>query len=82
MFETVESSRNTSRRSLRSESPASSRRGRAKCSDLPSSGDLKKWLRAAPGVEGEAGGLFSGKMEWGAIVNRQGEICVDGGCDR
>jgi uncharacterized protein GlcG (DUF336 family) len=46
------------------------------CSDLPSADDLKKWLRAAPGVEGEAGGLFSGKMEWGTIVNRLGEICV------
>ena len=44
--------------------------------DLPSSDDLKKWLRTAPGVEGEAGGLFSGKMEWGTIVNRQGEICA------
>jgi uncharacterized protein GlcG (DUF336 family) len=49
---------------------------RAACGDLPSSDDLKKWLRAAPGVEGEAGGLFSGKMEWGTIVNRQGEICA------
>jgi uncharacterized protein GlcG (DUF336 family) len=49
---------------------------RATCSDLPSSDDLKKWLRAAPGVEGEAGGLFSGKMEWGTIVNRRGEICA------
>jgi uncharacterized protein GlcG (DUF336 family) len=48
----------------------------ARCADLPSSDDLKKWLRAAPGVEGEAGGLFSGKMEWGTIVNRQGEICA------
>jgi uncharacterized protein GlcG (DUF336 family) len=48
---------------------------RATCRDLPSAGDLKKWLRAAPGVEGEAGGLFSGKMEWATIVNRQGEIC-------
>src|SRR3954465_2193291 len=49
---------------------------RAKCSDLPSTEDLKKWLRAAPGTEGEAGGLFSGKMEWGTMVNRQGEICA------
>jgi uncharacterized protein GlcG (DUF336 family) len=49
---------------------------RATCSDLPSADDLKKWLRTAPGVEGEAGGLFSGKMEWGAIVNRSGEICT------
>jgi uncharacterized protein GlcG (DUF336 family) len=49
---------------------------RATCADLPSAADLKKWLREAPGVEGEAGGLFSGKMEWAAIVNRSGEICV------
>lgn len=49
---------------------------RATCRDLPSADDLKKWLREAPGVEEEAGGLFSGKMEWGTIVNRQGEICA------
>jgi uncharacterized protein GlcG (DUF336 family) len=48
----------------------------AKCGDLPSADDLKKLLRTAPHVEGEAGGLFSGQMEWGAIVNRQGEICA------
>jgi len=36
---------------------------RATCRDLPSADDLKKWLREAPGVEGEAGGQFSGKME-------------------
>jgi uncharacterized protein GlcG (DUF336 family) len=49
---------------------------RAACADLPSAEDLKKWLRAAPGVEGEAGGLFSGQMEWAAIVDRQGTICA------
>ena len=48
----------------------------ARCRDLPSGEDLKKWLRAAPGVEGEAGGLFSGQMEWASIVNRQGELCA------
>ena len=48
----------------------------AGCPDLPSAADLKKWLRAAPGTEGEAGGLFSGQMEWATIVNRQGEICA------
>ena len=48
----------------------------AKCTDLPSADDLRKWLRSSPGVEGEAGGLFSGKMEWGTIVNRRGEICA------
>jgi len=48
----------------------------AACKDLPSAGDLKKWLRTAPTSEGEAGGLFSGQMEWATIVNRQGEICA------
>jgi uncharacterized protein GlcG (DUF336 family) len=48
----------------------------AACKDLPSASDLKKWLRSAPGVDGEAGGLFSGQMEWATIVNRQGEICA------
>jgi uncharacterized protein GlcG (DUF336 family) len=56
--------------------PPQSGAARATCRDLPSADDLKKWLRAAPGVEGEAGGLFSGKMEWAAVVNRQGEICA------
>jgi uncharacterized protein GlcG (DUF336 family) len=48
----------------------------ARCSDLPSADQLRKWLRDAPGVGGEAGGLFSGQMEWGAIVNRLGEVCA------
>jgi uncharacterized protein GlcG (DUF336 family) len=56
--------------------PPESGGARATCADLPSADDLKKWLRAAPGVDGEAGGLFSGKMEWAAVVNRQGEICA------
>jgi uncharacterized protein GlcG (DUF336 family) len=46
------------------------------CRDLPSPEDLRRWLRSAPGVEGEAGGLFSGRMEWAAVVNRQGEMCA------
>ncbi len=49
---------------------------RASCRDLPSSDDLKKWLRQAPGTEGDAGGLFSGKMEWAAVVDREGELCA------
>jgi uncharacterized protein GlcG (DUF336 family) len=48
----------------------------ARCADLPSASDLKQWLRVAPGVDGEAGGLFSGRMEWASIVNRQGELCA------
>jgi len=47
----------------------------ANCGDLPSAGDLKKWLNEAP-AQGEAGGLMSGKMEWAAVVNRAGEICA------
>jgi uncharacterized protein GlcG (DUF336 family) len=48
----------------------------ASCGDLLSADDLKKWLRQAPGEGGEAGGMFSGKMEWASIVNRQGQICA------
>src|SRR3954470_11704342 len=48
----------------------------ASCRDLPSADDLKKWLRQAPSEGGDAGGLFSGKMEWASVVNRQGEICA------
>ena len=47
----------------------------ADCRNLPSAADLKKLLRQAPAEGGEAGGLFSGKMERAAVVNRQGEIC-------
>lgn len=49
---------------------------RARCGDLPSAEMLKGWLRSAPAIEGEAGGLFSGRVEWAAVVNRQGEICA------
>jgi uncharacterized protein GlcG (DUF336 family) len=48
----------------------------ASCRDLPSADDLKKWLRQAPSDGGDAGGLFSGKMEWASIVNRRGEVCA------
>lgn len=48
----------------------------ANCGDLPSADDLRRWLREAPTQGGDAGGLFSGKMEWAAVVNRQGEICA------
>jgi uncharacterized protein GlcG (DUF336 family) len=50
--------------------------GSASCRDLPSADDLRKWLRQAPSEGGDAGGLFSGKMEWASLVNRQGEICA------
>src|SRR4029450_6741792 len=46
------------------------------CRNLPSARDLKEYLQRAPGEGGEAGGLFSGKLEWAAVVNRAGEICA------
>jgi uncharacterized protein GlcG (DUF336 family) len=47
----------------------------ADCNALPKASDLSKFLKAAPD-SGEAGGLFHGKAEWGAIVNRNGQVCV------
>lgn len=49
--------------------------GTAGCSSLPAADQLAKFLKSAPD-SGEAGGLFHGRAEWGAIVNRNGEICV------
>jgi uncharacterized protein GlcG (DUF336 family) len=47
----------------------------AGCSSLPNASDLAKYVKAAPD-SGEAGGLFHGRAEWAAIVNRNGQICV------
>lgn len=47
----------------------------AGCAALPSEADVKRYLRAAPD-SGEAGGLFHGRAEWAALVNRAGEVCV------
>jgi uncharacterized protein GlcG (DUF336 family) len=49
---------------------------RASCRDLPTSADLQEYLRRAPAEGGEVGGLFGGKMEWAALVNRNGELCA------
>jgi len=49
--------------------------GTGACRDLPSKAALQKLVRAAPN-EGEAGGLYSGKMEWAAVVDRQGAVCA------
>ena len=46
------------------------------CSDLPSSDDLKNFVRQAPSDGGPVGGMFDGKMEWVAVVNRRGELCA------
>lgn len=47
----------------------------ADCGDLPGADELARYLRAVPD-SGEAGGLFHGRAEWGAIVNRKGQICA------
>ena len=46
----------------------------AGCKDLPSAATLKALLTAAGGAD--AGGLFDGTRMWGAVVNRDGELCA------
>jgi len=48
----------------------------AGCADLPSSADVARLLRMAPDSGGDAGGLFHGRAEWGAVVNRAGQVCA------
>jgi uncharacterized protein GlcG (DUF336 family) len=48
----------------------------SKCAALPDEAALKGFLVAAPGTGGEAGGLFHGSRMWGALVNRDGELCA------
>ena len=52
-----------------------------KCNALPSEAALKGFLSAAPGIVapplgGTVGGLFNGTRMWGAVVNRDGELCA------
>jgi uncharacterized protein GlcG (DUF336 family) len=46
------------------------------CKDVPDAAALKKLLQDAPSQNGDAGGLNHGKAMWGAIVNRDGELCA------
>jgi uncharacterized protein GlcG (DUF336 family) len=50
---------------------------RADCRGLPSANQLRQLLRdaAAPSPR-PVGGLFEGTRMWGAVVNRNGEICA------
>lgn len=45
------------------------------CSALPDDNALQRYLRAAPD-SGIVGGLFGGRAEWAATVNRSGQICA------
>ena len=45
------------------------------CSAVPDAAALTKFVRAAPD-SGEAGGLFGGRAEWAAVVNRAGKVCA------
>jgi uncharacterized protein GlcG (DUF336 family) len=46
------------------------------CSGLPTEGQLRTLLNRAPTTGGNAGGLFGGTRMWGAVVNRDGEVCA------
>jgi uncharacterized protein GlcG (DUF336 family) len=46
------------------------------CDDVPDAAALKKLLQDAPSQNGDAGGLNHGKAMWGAIVDRDGELCA------
>ena len=48
----------------------------ANCAGLPSAAALQGHLIAAPGAGGTVGGLFNGARMWGAVVNRDGELCA------
>jgi uncharacterized protein GlcG (DUF336 family) len=46
------------------------------CDAVPNKSELQSFLASAPGVGGDAVGLFHGTKMWGAVVNRDGELCV------
>ena len=46
----------------------------AKCAGLPDEAALKGYLASVPSPD--AGGLFDGTRMWGAVVNRDGELCA------
>ncbi len=60
-------------RTVRDTTPASV--AAATCGDVPNRDQLSRLLRVSPD-SGEAGGLFHGRAEWAAVVNRKGEVCV------
>jgi uncharacterized protein GlcG (DUF336 family) len=55
--------------------PARAQEG-GKCRALPTESQLRSLLQQAPNAGGNAGGLFQGTRMWGAVVNRDGELCA------
>src|SRR5436189_6438821 len=45
------------------------------CQNLPSAAQLRQLLIQAQNVNKPIGGLFEGTRMWGAVVNRDGELC-------
>jgi uncharacterized protein GlcG (DUF336 family) len=54
--------------------PRKSTRGGG-CGDLPSADALRRLLIEAPSA-GDAGGLFGGRKQWAAVVDRSGGLCA------
>ncbi len=48
----------------------------ADCSSLPGVDQLKTMLAKVPDSGGDEGGLFHGRREWAAVVNREGQVCA------
>lgn len=46
------------------------------CQGLPNDSQLRAFLVAAQTSGGTVGGLFNGTRMWGAVVNRDGEVCT------
>lgn len=49
---------------------------KGKCKGLPSEKQLRDLLVQSQTAGGDAGGLFHGTRMWGALVNRDGEVCA------
>jgi uncharacterized protein GlcG (DUF336 family) len=47
-----------------------------KCGAVPTAAALQGFLNNAPSSGGDAGGLFHGTRMWGAVVNRDGDLCA------
>ena len=47
----------------------------ASCANLPSSSQLRQYLKSAATTQTPIGGLFEGTRMWAAVVNRDGELC-------